>query len=166
MCLGGEPCPSLYRWEGWPAKGREWSPSPTRPRLAAGLEERNSSSKSVPTPLACFPQFLVLAVWLSNWTFDFSVLGFNLILYLGQQEHLVHDAIIPICNDTFMYPFPPGVPDNPEPSRTFPMKTPESFPNSETGLSLYESYSPDHSGSPRDIPDPIRDSEQHSVSFS
>ena len=65
-----------------------------------------------------------------------------------------------------MYPFPPGVPDNPEPSRTFPMKTPESFPNSETGLSLYESYSPDHSGSPRDIPDPIRDSEQHSVSFS
>ena len=46
------------------------------------------------------------------------------------------------------------------------MKTPESFSNSETGLSLYESYSPDHSGSPRDIPDPIRDSEQHSVSYS
>jgi hypothetical protein len=51
--------------------------------------------------------FLFLAVWLSNWTFDFSVLGFNLILYLGQQEHLLHDAIIPICNDTFMYPSPP-----------------------------------------------------------
>src|SRR3954462_8329812 len=63
-------------------------------------------------------------------------------------------------------PPPPGVPDIPEPSRTFPMKTPEPFPNSETGLSLYESYSPDHSGSPRDISDPIRDFEQYSVSFS
>ena len=52
-------------------------------------------------------------------------------------------------------PFPSGVPDLPDPSRTFLMKTPESFPNSETGLSLYESYSPDHYGSPRDIPDPI-----------
>ena len=85
---------------------------------------------------------------------------------MGQQEHLVHDAIIPICNDTLMYPSPSGVPDIPGPSRMFPMKTPEPFPNSKTGLSLYESYSPDHSGSPRDIPDPIRDSEQHSVSFS
>src|SRR3954469_3068 len=56
-----------------------------------------------------------------------------------------------------MYPFPSGVPDIPEPSRTFPMKTPKSFPNSGIGRSLYESYSPDHSGSPRDIPDPIRD---------
>ena len=65
-----------------------------------------------------------------------------------------------------MYPFPSGVPDIPDPSRTFPMKTPESFSNSETGLSLYESYSPYHSVSPRDIPDPIRDSEQHSVSYS
>src|SRR3954462_9154633 len=63
-------------------------------------------------------------------------------------------------------PFPSEVPDIPEPSRTFPMKTPEPFSNSETGLSLYESYSPDHSGSPRDIPNPIRDSEQHSDSFS
>ena len=72
----------------------------------------------------------------------------------------------PFHNDTFMYPSPSGVPDIPEPSRTFPMITPESFPNSETRLSLYESYSPDHSGSPRDILDPIRDSEQYSVSFS
>ena len=28
-----------------------------------------------------------------------------------------------------MYPFPSGVPDIPEPSRTFPMKTPEPFSN-------------------------------------
>ena len=37
--------------------------------------------------------------------------------------------------------------------------------NSETGLSLYESYSPDHSGSPRDVLDPIRDSKKHSISY-
>src|SRR3954466_10078782 len=59
-------------------------------------------------------------------------------------------------DDTLMYPSPSGVSDIPEHSRSFPMKTPEPFPNSETGLSLYESYSPDHSGSPRDIPDPIK----------
>src|SRR3954462_3144058 len=67
---------------------------------------------------------------------------------------------------THSFPFLSGVPYIPEPSRTFPMKTPEPFSNPETGLSLYESYSPDHSGSPRDIPDPIRDSEQHLVSYS
>ena len=163
MSRGGGPAPPLIGGRRGQGEG---SPSPSRPWVARRLGEETPPSSRFPTPLSCFPQFLVLAVWLSNWTFDFSVLGFNLILYLEQQEHLVHDAIIPICNDTFMYPFPPGVPDNPEPSRISPMKTPESFPNSETGLSLYESYSPDHSGSPRDIPDPIRDSEQHSVSFS
>ena len=132
---------------GAPAKGR--NPPPTRP-----------------PPLLLFLLFPKTGSLTENWQFDFFNLGFELTLYFGQREHLVHDAIIPTCNDTFMYPFPSGVPDIPGPSRMFPMKTPEPFPNSETGLSLYESYSPDHSGSPRDIPDPIRDSEQHSVSFS
>src|SRR3954463_3454439 len=46
------------------------------------------------------------------------------------------------------------------------MKTLKPFPNFGIGLFLYKSYSPDHSGSPRDILDPIRDSEQHLVSYS
>src|SRR3954469_4321349 len=101
----------------------------------------------------------------SNWRLTFK-LEFDFSLHIAQRSDLVHDATIPHCHDTSMYPSPSGVSDLPDPSRTFPVKTPKSFPNSETGLSLYESYSPDRSGSPRDIPDPIRDSEQHSVSYS
>src|SRR4051812_21751287 len=77
---------------------------------------------------------------------------------------LGYDLIIPLTHDTFMDHSPSGPVNLLEPSRTSPMKTSESFPNSGIGLFLYESYSPDHSGSPHDIPDPIRESEQHSVS--
>ena len=40
---------------------------------------------------------------------------------------------------------------------------PESFPVTKTGLPIYKSLPPDHSGTPRDVRDLIRDSEQHSV---
>ena len=40
---------------------------------------------------------------------------------------------------------------------------PETFPVTETGLPIYKSLPPDHSGTPRDVRDLIRDSEQHSV---
>ena len=40
---------------------------------------------------------------------------------------------------------------------------PETFPMAETALPIYNSLPPDHSGTPRDIRDLIRDSEQHSV---
>ena len=78
---------------------------------------------------------------------------------------LGHDPIIPLIHDTFMFPSPSGPVNLLDPSRTSPMKSSESFPNSGIGLSLYESYSPDYSGSPCDIPDLIRDFEQHSVSL-
>ena len=38
--------------------------------------------------------------------------------------------------------------------------TPETFPVAETGLPIYNSLPPDHSGTPRDVRDLIRDSEQ------
>src|SRR3954466_15965916 len=79
--------------------------------------------------------------------------------------YIGHDPIIPLYHDTFMNLSPSGPVNLLDPSRTSPMKSSESFPNSGIGLSLYESYSPDHSGYPRDISDPIRDSEQHSVSL-
>ena len=53
----------------------------------------------------------------------------------------------------------------PDPSRgpgTIPV-TPETFPVAETGLPIYKSLPPDHSGTPRDVRDIIRDSEQLSV---
>src|SRR3954463_13563917 len=68
---------------------------------------------------------------------------------------LGYDPIIPLIHDTFMDHSPSGPVNLLDPSRTSPMKPSETFPNFEIGLSLYESYSPDHSGSPRDIPDPI-----------
>ncbi len=40
---------------------------------------------------------------------------------------------------------------------------PETFPVAKTGLPIYQSLPPDHSGAPRDIQDLIRDSEQPSV---
>ena len=51
---------------------------------------------------------------------------------------------------------PPGGPG------TLPEK-PETFPVTKTGLPIYKSLPPDHSGTPRDVHDLIRDSEQHSV---
>ena len=45
---------------------------------------------------------------------------------------------------------------------TIPEK-PELFPEPEQQLSIYKSLPPDHSGTPRDVRDLIRDSEQHSV---
>ena len=44
---------------------------------------------------------------------------------------------------------------------TIPM-TPKLVPMPETGLPIYKSLPPDHSGTPRDVRDLIRDSEQHS----
>ena len=41
--------------------------------------------------------------------------------------------------------------------------TPETFPMAETSLPIYNSLPPDHSKTPHDIQDLIRDSEQHSV---
>ena len=57
---------------------------------------------------------------------------------------------------------PPGGP--PEPSGgpgTLPV-TPETFPVAKTGLTIYYYLPPDYSGTPRDVRDLIRDSEQHS----
>ena len=40
--------------------------------------------------------------------------------------------------------------------------TPKLVPMAEIGLPIYNSLPPDHSGTPRDVRDLIRDSEQHS----
>ena len=42
-------------------------------------------------------------------------------------------------------------------------EAPETFPMAETRLPIYNSLPPDHSGTPRDVRDLIRDSEQPSV---
>ena len=112
---------------------------------------------------------LPLGNYCSSLTFQTSLLTFNIELYSLVQMHtpsdLGYDPIILHIHEIFMDHSPSGPVNLLDPSRTSPMKTSESFPNSEIGLSLYEYYSPDHYGYPRDIPDPIQDSEQHSVSL-
>ena len=60
------------------------------------------------------------------------------------------------------WPHPVGPRDPSGGPGTIPM-TPKLVPMAETGLPIYKSLPPDHSGTPRDVRDLIRDSEQHSV---
>ena len=71
----------------------------------------------------------------------------------GGCTPLVHVGPHTICGSHFYTPL--------EHSRTFwyPTKIPEPFRYLWKPLSLYESYSPDSSGTPRDVYDLIRDSE-------
>jgi len=59
------------------------------------------------------------------------------------------------------WPHPVGPRDPSGGPGTIPM-TPKLVPMAETGLPIYKSLPPDHSGTPRDVRDLIRDSEQHS----
>ena len=60
------------------------------------------------------------------------------------------------------WPHPVGPRDPSGGLGTIPM-TPKLVPMAETGLPIYKSLPPDHSGTPRDVRDLIRDSEQLSV---
>ena len=66
---------------------------------------------------------------------------------MPNQSDLGHDPIIPLNHNSFMEHSPSGPVNLLDPSRTSPMKTSKSFPNSGIELSLYESYSPDYSES-------------------
>jgi hypothetical protein len=59
------------------------------------------------------------------------------------------------------WPHPVGPRDPSGGPGTIPI-TPKLVPMPETGLPIYKSLPPDHSGTPRDVRDLIRDSEQHS----
>ena len=81
---------------GWAPAWRSGTPPPSWFQLLLLV-----SHSFLFSTVSCFSRLTFkLAVWLFQ-------LGFELTLYFGQREHLVHDAIIPICNDTFMYPSPP-----------------------------------------------------------
>src|SRR3954466_11363587 len=71
-CPRREPCPSLYGWRGRPAKGREWSPSPTRLGWCAGLGRRDSLPNSVSTSSSSFRK-LPFDFQTSRLTFQFRI---------------------------------------------------------------------------------------------
>ena len=71
----------------------------------------------------------------------------------GPLPHLAHAALQGWWPHLVDPQDPPGGPG------TLPI-APETFPVTKTGLSIYKYLPPDHSGTPRDIRDLIRDSEQ------
>ena len=58
---------------------------------------------------------------------------------------------------------PPGGPLDTFRWSRYNTDNPRTIPVTETGLPIYKSLPPDHSGTPRDVRDLIRDSEQHAV---
>ena len=74
----------------------------------------------------------------------------------GPLPHLAHAALRGLWPHLVDPRDPPGGPG------TLPI-APETFPVTKTGLPIYKSLPPDHFGTPRDVRDLIRDSEQHSV---
>jgi hypothetical protein len=68
--------------------------------------------------------------------------------FRGWWPHLVDPRTPPESSGTF-WKLPGTLPENPE-----------LFPDPEQQLSIYKSLPPDHSGTPRDVRDLIRDSEQ------
>ena len=66
------------------------------------------------------------------------------------------------CGPRGRWPHPVGPRDPSGGPGTIPM-TPKLVPMAETGLPIYNSSPPDHSGTPHDVRDLIRDSEQHLV---
>ena len=74
----------------------------------------------------------------------------------GPLPHLAHAALWGRWPHLVDPRDPPGGPG------TLPIK-PETFPVTQTGLPIYKSLPPDHFGTPHDVRDLIRDSEQHSV---
>ena len=74
----------------------------------------------------------------------------------GTLPHLAHAAFWGRWPHLVDPRDPPGGPG------TLPISS-ETFLVTKTGLPIYKSLPPDHSGTPRDVRDLIRDSEQHSV---
>ena len=74
----------------------------------------------------------------------------------GSLPHLAHAALRGWWPHLVDPRDPPGGPGTLQ-------KKPETFPVTKTGLPIYKSLPPDHSGTPRDVRDLIRDSELHSV---
>jgi len=74
----------------------------------------------------------------------------------GPLPHLAHAALWGRWPHLVDPRDPPGGPG------TLPI-APETLPVIKTGLPIYKSLPPDHSGTPCDVRDLIRDSEQHSV---
>ena len=141
---------------------------PPFPPLYIGPRERGGAALALPprkgaareesllpkAPRRCLPP-LGLSVYLISWRM--GLLGLVPLAHIGQGAHPTSHAAPRVWWTPLVDPRTPfGTPG------TIPIKC-ETFPATKTGLPIYKSLPSDHSGTPRDVQDLIRDSEQHSV---
>ena len=146
------------------APGLRWF-CPPFPPLYIGPRERGGAALALPprkgaareesilpkAPRRCLPP-LGLSVYLISWRM--GLLGLVPLAHIGQgAPPTAHVAL----RGRWPHPVDPrdpsGGPD------TIPV-TPKLVPIAEIALPIYNSLPPDHSGTPRDVRDLIRDSEQ------
>ena len=144
-CCPPSPPPTIYR-----AKGEGGAALALPPRKGAAREE----SILPKAPRRCLPP-LGLSLFLISWRM--GLLGLVPLAHVGQgAPPTAHVA------PRGRWPHPVDPRDPSGGPGTIPV-TPKLVPMPETGLPIYKSLPPDHSGTPRDVRDLIRDSEQHSV---
>ena len=139
LCCCCPPSPFLYRPPGWGGAGQ--TPSRVGGGRQGGALPPKASGKP---PTLGFP---TLGAWGEAHGGAPSPLG------AGSLPTSAHGAL----RDRWPHPVDPRDPSGGP--GTIPI-TPETFPVAETGLPIYNSSPPDHSGTSRDVRDLIRDSEQ------
>ena len=138
---------------------------PPFPPLYIGPRERGGAALALPPrkgaareeshlPKAhrrCLPP---LGLFLSLFSWCMGLLGLVPLAHIGQGAHPTAHVAPPGQVDPLVDPRTPfGTPG------TIPIMR-ETFPVTKTRLPIYNSLPPDHSGTPRDVRDLIRDSEQ------
>ena len=105
-------------------------------------------------PRRCLPP---LGLFISLISWRMGLLGLVPLAHIGQGAHPYSP-----CGPPGQVA-PPGGPPGPFRWSRYNTGDPETCPVTKTGLPIYKSLPPDHSGTPRDVRDLIRDSEQLSV---
>ena len=138
------PFPIIYRAKG---EGGGGAALALPPRKGVAREE----SILPKAPRRCLPP---LGLFLSLISWCMGLLGLVSLAHIGQGAHPYSPCGPPGPVDPLVDPrTPSGTPG------TIPIMR-ETFPATKTRLPIYKSLPPDHSGTPRDVRDLIRDSEQ------
>ena len=141
---------------------------PPFPPLYIGPRERGGAALALPprkgaareesilpkAPRRCLPP---LGLFLSLISWRMGLLGLVPLAHIGQGAHPYSP-----CGPRGRWPHPVDPRDPSGGPGTIPV-TPKLVSMAETGFPIYKSLPSDHSGTPHDVRDLIRDSEQHSV---
>ena len=143
---------------------RAWFLLPSLPPLYIGPRERGGAALALPPRKGAAKGGVPPPQGTSEVPSPFRTLPFPLLLAHGP---LGAGALGPYRPRRTPYSpcAPPGLVDPRTPfgtPGTIPIKC-ETFPATKIRLPIYKSLPPDHSGTPRDVRDLIRDPEQHSV---